>query len=107
MTPKTYPISPAKIGNQDGFRFPRAFFKDYPQLVNAAGEVEVLDQNTLLIRLNPQKIEEEQDEEESLIMGLFLDFLMKETISNPETLVPYTEAMSTEIDHLLSDVVVE
>lgn len=105
MTKKTYPINPVKIGNQDAFRLPHTFSEDYPQLVNASGEVEVLDQNTLLIRLTPQELED--DEQESLIMGLFLDFLMKEAIANPETLVPYTEAMSTEIDHLLSDVIVE
>lgn len=107
MTSKTYAISPAKIGNQDGFRFPRAFSKDYPQLVNASGEIEVLDENTLLIRLIPQELEQEEDEEESLIMGLFLDFLMNEAIANPETLVPYTEEMSTEVDDLLADVVIE
>ncbi len=106
MTKKTYSINPAKIGNQDAFRLSHTFSEDYPQLVNASGEVEVLNKNTLLIRLTPQELEED-DEQESLIMGLFLDFLMKEAIANPETLVPYTEAMSTEIDQLLSDVIVE
>lgn len=104
---KTYGISPAKIGNQDGFRLPRAFSRDYPQLVNASGQVEVLDSHTLLIRLNPPESEAIEDEEESLLMGLFLDFLMKAAIAQPETLVPYSEAMSQELDDLLVDVRVE
>ena len=43
-----YPVSPAKIGNQDGYRLPRAFSKDHPELVGASGHLEVLDENTLL-----------------------------------------------------------
>ena len=105
MAHKTYEISPAKIGNQDGFRLPRAFSKDHPHLVNASGEVEVLDDKTLLVRLEP--VSTEDDEEDSLMMGLFLDFLMKQAIANPETLVPYTAEMSTELDELLANVSIE
>jgi antitoxin PrlF len=107
MSQKIYPISPAKIGNQDGFRLPRGFSKDHPELVNAVGEVEVLDEKTLLVRLDVQSVEQDEDEDESLIMGLFLDFLMNEAIADPESLVPYTEAMSQQVDELLADVVVE
>jgi len=107
MSQKIYPISPAKIGNQDGFRLPRGFSKDHPELVNAVGEVEVLDEKTLLVRLDVQSVEQDEDEDESLIMGLFLDFLMNEAIADPESLVPYTEAMSQQVDELLAAVVVE
>ncbi len=103
---KNYSISPAKIGNQDGFRLPRAFSKDYPHLVAAGGYVEVLDDNTLLVRLNPNETSEEEDSE-SVTMSLFLDTLMKESIKDPSSLVPYTEEMSEEISELLSDVTVE
>lgn len=106
MKPKTYPISPAKIGNQDGFRLPRAFSLEYPQLVNASGEVEVLDDKTLLVRLEPTK-KEEASEEDGAMMALFLEFLMKETIRQPETLIPYTEEMSLELDELLSGVEID
>lgn len=106
MGNKTYPISPAKIGNQDGFRLPRGFSKDYPELVNATGEVEVLDNQTLLVRFD-RPSEEQEDDEESLIMGLFLDFLMKGAIANPESLVPYTAEMSEQMDDLLAGVTVE
>ena len=104
---KNYSISPAKIGNQDGFRLPRAFSKDYPHLVAASGDVEVLDDNTLLVRLESTLTSEEEDDSESLTMSLFLDTLMKEVIKEPSSLVPYTEEMSEEISELLSDVIVD
>ncbi|MEM9273115.1 MAG: hypothetical protein AAGA80_09155 [Cyanobacteria bacterium P01_F01_bin.143] len=103
---KNYSISPAKIGNQDGFRLPRAFSRDYPDLVKATGHVEVLDDKTLLVRLEPNETTEKNDSE-SLIMSLFLDTLMKEVIKEPSSLVPYTEEMSAEISDLLTDVTIE
>jgi antitoxin PrlF len=103
MTSKSYPISPAKIGNQDGFRLPRAFSRDYPHLVSATGQIEVLDENTLLVRLEPES-KTEDEETENLMMSLFLDTLMKEVMKEPSSLVPYTEEMSQEIDELLADV---
>ncbi|MBD2603651.1 hypothetical protein H6G81_03695 [Scytonema hofmannii FACHB-248] len=39
---------------------------------------------------------------ESIMMSLFLDFLMKDAIKNPSKLVPYTKEMSDEIDDLLN-----
>ena len=79
-----YPVSPAKIGSQDGYRLPRAFSKDHPELVGASGHVEVLNENTLLVRLNPvEKTEEDRDD---VMMSLFLDFLMKSAIEEPSSL---------------------
>lgn len=40
-------------------------------------------------------------------MGLFLDFLMKGAMADPETLAPYTEEMGVEMDELLAGVTVE
>ena len=45
--------------------------------------------------------------DESLMMSLFLNFLMRDAIKNPDKLVPYTQEMSTEMDELLSDVVID
>lgn len=106
MKRKSYPISPAKIGNQQGFRLPRAFYQDYPHLTETSGQIEVLNEDTLLIRLET-KNSEDQEDEDSLMMSLFLDFLMKEVIKNPEKLIPYTKEMSTEIDDLLTNVELE
>ncbi|MBE9044803.1 hypothetical protein IQ255_10345 [Pleurocapsales cyanobacterium LEGE 10410] len=97
-----YPVSPAKIGNQDGYRLPRAFSKDHPELVGASGHVEVLDENTLLVRLNP--IEKTEEDKDDVMMSLFLDFLMKSAVEEPESLVAYTENMSTEANELLAGV---
>ncbi|KOP23263.1 hypothetical protein AMR41_27205 [Hapalosiphon sp. MRB220] len=103
MTDKIYPIAHAKIGTQDGFRLPRAFSKDYPNLVNASGYIEVLSENTFLVRLDTEEMEN-ADERESLMLSLFLDFLMKDAIKNPSKLIPYTQEMSDEMDNLLADV---
>jgi antitoxin PrlF len=102
MKDKIYTISSAKIGNQQGFRLPRAFYQDHPHLSEASGEVEVLNEDILLIRLNAKNNVEEENE--GLMMSLFLDFLVKNVLENPEQLIPYTEEMSREIDHLLADV---
>ncbi|HAA28466.1 MAG TPA: hypothetical protein DCE56_13280 [Cyanobacteria bacterium UBA8553] len=107
MAAKSYSITPAKVGNQDGFRLPRAFSKDYPHLAKASGQIEVLSDNTLLVRLDVSNAEEEEEEDESLMMSLFLDFLMKDAVKNPDKLVPYTQEMSAEVDELLADVVLD
>ena len=106
MKQKTYTISPAKIGNQQGFRLPRAFYQDNPHLAETGGEIEVLNEDTLLIRLHPNN-ERDEDDDEGLMMSLFLDFLIKDAMKNPEQLIPYTEEMSQEIDDLLTDVKLE
>ena len=46
MKQKTYTISPAKIGNQQGFRLPRAFYQDNPHLAETGCEIEVLNEDT-------------------------------------------------------------
>lgn len=106
MAIKSYPITHAKVGNQDGFRLPRAFSKDYPHLANASGHIEVLSDNTFLVRLETDNVDE-ADEDEGIMMSLFLDFLMKDAMQNPSQLVPYTQEMSEEMDDLLADVVID
>lgn len=106
MKQKTYTINPAKIGNQQGFRLSSAFYKENPQFAGATGEIEVLSEDTLLLRINP-KNDIDEEEEEKLMMSLFLDFLSKDAVKNPEQLIPYTQEMSDEIDNLLSGVDIE
>ncbi|MCC5604848.1 hypothetical protein [Nostoc favosum] len=106
MAVKSYPVTHAKVGNQDGFRLPRAFSKDYPHLANASGHIEVLSDNTFLVRLETDNVDE-ADEDEGIMMSLFLDFLMKNAMQNPSQLVPYTQEMSDEMDDLLADVVID
>ncbi|MCC5617341.1 hypothetical protein LC605_20070 [Nostoc sp. CHAB 5836] len=106
MAVKSYPVTHAKVGNQDGFRLPRAFSKDYPHLANASGHIEVLSDNTFLVRLEIDNVDE-ADADEGIMMSLFLDFLMKDAMQNPSKLVPYTQEMSDEMDDLLADVVID
>ncbi|MFO5438771.1 MAG: hypothetical protein ACLBM4_08915 [Dolichospermum sp.] len=106
MADKIYVINSAKLGNQDGFRLPRSFFKDYPPLANTSGYIEVLSDNTFLVKLDTKDVAE-NNEDESIMLSLFLDFLMKDAIQNPSQLVAYTQEMSAEIDDLLADVVLD
>jgi antitoxin PrlF len=106
MPSKSYSISPAKIGSQDGFRLPKAFSHDYPHLVTAKGHIEMIDENTFLVHLEPDReLEDDQDEDESVMMKLFLDSLLKFAISKPDSLTPYTQQMANEMDELLAGVV--
>ncbi|MEH2208406.1 MAG: hypothetical protein V7K53_30755 [Nostoc sp.] len=41
------------------------------------------------------------------MIGLFLNFLMKDAMQKPSRLVPYTQEMSDEMDDLLTDVVID
>jgi antitoxin PrlF len=106
MTNQTYPLAPAKIGNASGFRLPASFYRDRPQFVNATGWVEVLNDNTLLVRLEPQPVEPESDSDD-LMLSLFLDLVTKDALTNPEHLEAYTEEMADEDDELLAGVVVD
>lgn len=65
----------------------------------------MLSDNTFLVRLETDSVDE-VDEDEGIMMSLFLDFLMKDAMQNPSKLVPYTQEMSDEIDDLLADVVI-
>jgi antitoxin PrlF len=106
MPSKSYSISPAKIGSQDGFRLPKAFSHDYPHLVTAKGHIEMINDNTFLVHLEPDReLKDDQDEDESVMMKLFLDSLLKFAISKPDSLTPYTQQMANEMDELLAGVV--
>jgi antitoxin PrlF len=106
MASKNYSISPAKIGSQDGFRLPKAFSHDHPHLVAAKGYIEMVDKHTFLVHFDPDT-ELDEDEDESLMLKLFLDTLMKFAIDKPDSLAPYTQQMADEMDELLAGVTVD
>jgi antitoxin PrlF len=106
MTERTYAVAPAKIGNAAGFRLPASFYRDHPQFANAGGWVEVLTEDTVLIKLDPQPRDSETDEDD-LMMSLFLDFATKDALTNPQHLETYTQEMSDEDDELLTGVTVD
>ena len=106
MPHKQYKASWAKIGNASGFRVSADFFKDNPQFDGAKGAIEVVGSDTLLFRLQPQSVEEEQVEDE-LMLSLFLDFLLKQALSNADEVEVYTEAMAALDDELIAGVILD
>lgn len=108
MASKSYPISPAKIVSQDGFRLPKAFSHDYPHLVTAKGHIDTIAENTFLVHLEPDRsIEADLDDDESVMTKLFLDSFLKFAIAKPDSLTLYTQEMANEMDELLAGVVVD
>ena len=69
--------------------------------------MEVLDGTTLLLRLEPQVQENKEPEDESLLLGLFLDFLTRQALKGDPGPHSYTEAMAADDDALLAGVEVD
>jgi antitoxin PrlF len=107
MAASPYRATPARIGNSAGLRLPAAFYRDHPQFTGAAGQVEVLADNILLMRLEPPEVPEQEAEDDSLMLGLFLDFLSRQAFEHEAGPIPYTEAMAAEDAELLAGVAVE
>jgi antitoxin PrlF len=107
MAVSPYRVTPARIGYSSGLRLPAAFYRDNPQFAGAAGHVEVLDDSTLLLRLDPEQQQEGEEEDESLMLGLFLDFLSRQALASDPGPVLFTEAMAADDDELLAGVTVD
>ena len=104
MLNKRYNTTWSKIGNSSGFRVENSFFKENPQFAGVTGEVQVINSDTLLVRLQPKELEQEGDE---LMLSLFLDFLTEQSLRNPDELESYTEAMAAEDDELTAGVILD
>ena len=100
----SYRIRSTKIGNSAGFRLPADFYREHPQFNNASGWIEVLSEDTAILRIIPES--EDKEEEDSLMMRLFLDFAMTEALKN-NTLQPYTTEMSETARELIEGVELE
>ena len=107
MAVSPYRVTPARIGNSSGLRLPAAFYRDHPQFAGAGGLVEVLNDSTLLLRLEPEEQQQGEVEEDSLMLGLFLDFLSRQALTADQGPVLYTEAMAADDDELLAGVAVD
>jgi antitoxin PrlF len=107
MAASPYRVTPARIGNSLGLRLPAAFYRDHPQFAGASGQVEVLSESTLLMHLEPAQQQEVEAEEESLMLGLFLDFLSRQALTAASGPEPYTEAMAADDEDLLAGVSVD
>ncbi|MDJ0676773.1 MAG: hypothetical protein QNJ36_15575 [Calothrix sp. MO_167.B42] len=97
-----YKIRSAKIGNNGGFRLPGEFYREYPQFANASGWIEVLSPDTAIIKIIPESVDE-PEEDDSLMMRLFLDFATTEALKN-NNLQPYTTEMSDAAHKLIEGV---
>ena len=107
MAASPYRVTPARIGNSSGLRLPAAFYRDHPQFAGAAGLVEVLDDTTLLLRLEPEEQQQGETEDGCLMLGLFLDYLSRQALTADPGPVLYTEAMAADDDELLAGVTVD
>ena len=100
----SYRIRSTKIGNSAGFRLPADFYRKHPQFNNASGWIEVLSEDTAIVRIIPESDDEE--EEDSLMMRLFLDFAIAQALKD-NTLQPYTTEMSETARELIEGVELE
>ena len=73
MAVTPYRVTPARIGNSSGLRLPAAFF-------------------TLLLRLEPPEQQQSEVEDDSLMLGLFLDFLSRQALTSDQGPVLYNQA---------------
>ncbi|NMF65203.1 hypothetical protein [Brasilonema octagenarum] len=101
----SYKIRSTKIGNSAGFRLPAEFYREHPQFANASGWIQVLSPDTAIVKIIPESVDHE-DEEDSLVMRLFLDFATAEALKN-NSLQPYTTEMSKAAHKLIEGVELE
>ncbi|MFB2877622.1 hypothetical protein [Floridanema aerugineum] len=106
MTSKIYSVNANETASLRGIPVPDSFYKDHPQWDNASVKIEVLSDNTLLVRLVSED-EDNEEEEDPKMLRLFLDALMADVIKDPSILVPYTEEMKAEEDALLEGVTLD
>ncbi|MBE9214947.1 hypothetical protein IQ247_20105 [Plectonema cf. radiosum LEGE 06105] len=98
----SYKIRSTKFGNSGGFRLPADFYREHPQFSNASGWIEVLSPDTAIVKIIPDVVDEDS-EEDSLMMRLFLDFAITEALKD-NTLQPYTDEMSKTARELIEGV---
>ena len=98
----SYKIRSTKFGNSAGFRLPADFYREHPQFNNASGWIEVLSPDTAIVKIIPDVVDEDS-EEDSLMMRLFLDFAMTQALKD-NTLQPYTDKMSKTARELIKGV---
>jgi antitoxin PrlF len=86
---KTYNLRTTRIGNSNGFRLPAEFYRDNPQFADADGWIEVISEHTAIVSIEPTAVEDDEEQENSLMMRLFLDFAIAQSLKNRD-LEPYT-----------------
>lgn len=103
---KAYSLRTTKVGNSKGFRLPADFYHDHPQFADANGWIEVISDTTAVISIETPDDRAEEDDNDSLMMRLFLDFALNSALKNQD-LKRYTLEMSAAARDLLDDVIVD
>ncbi len=104
---KAYSLRTTKIGNSNGFRLPAEFYRDNPQFADADGWIEVISDTTAVISIDPPPLQtEDNEDEDSLMMRLFLDFALTSALKNRD-LERYTLEMSKKARNLIDGVVLD
>ena len=99
---KTYQLRNTRIGNSNGFRLSAEFYRDNPQFADVDGWIEVISDNTAVIRVESPEFQAEELDD-SLMMRLFLDFAIAQALQNQD-LKPYTTEMSAVARDLIEGV---
>ena len=105
MTGKIYKASWIKIGNSSGYQLPNDFFREHPEFVETDGLVQVIAPDTVI--LSRKSLEAVSQDEDALMLSLFLEFLTQKALSDPSELEEYTQAMADEDDDLMAGVVLD
>jgi antitoxin PrlF len=104
---KAYSLRNTKIGNSNGFRLPAEFYRDNPQFADADGWIEVISDTTAVISIEPPQFQtEDNEDDDSLMMRLFLDFALTAALKNRD-LELYTLEMSARARNLIDGVVLD
>jgi antitoxin PrlF len=100
---KTYNLRTTRIGNSNGFRLPAEFYRDNPQFADADGWIEVISDRTAIVSIEPTAVEDDEEQENSLMMRLFLDFAIAQSLKVRD-LKPYTIEQSAIARDLIAGV---
>jgi antitoxin PrlF len=100
---KTYNLRTTRIGNSNGFRLPAEFYRDNPQFADADGWIEVISEHTAIVSIEPTAVEDDEEQENSLMMRLFLDFAIAQSLKDRD-LEPYTIEQSAIARDLIAGV---
>ena len=101
---KTYEAKWSRIGNSAGYRIQAEFFKENPEFTECGALIEVVDDDTVLLRRVP--VEDEGQQEDELMLASFLNFMFKDGLNN-ERFVEYTEEDAALDDDLMEGVVLD
>ena len=92
----------AKVGNSDGFRIDKRFFKEHPEFSGAGVRLKFIAPGKMLLETaDPVELEGGQDDK---VMAAFLSYLDNEMLKNPQDIIPVDQSLLDEIGDLVEGV---